>query len=446
MHLGLVDASGTLREKRLSAAAAERALRSGWSFIDAIDWWGPDDTVWRSGGSRSNRAIVDVESARPYPFGDDAAFFLADFAPPLRDLSPRARAQDLVKRATASGVEALLAWEFECLVLEPGTGSADPGDGGQPLLVRADHGVRGRAPVGAGRHARPRAACPSTTSAPSSVPAASRSPPPPRAPCARPTRPLLAKLYTKAYFARKGRRATFMAQLGPQFPGLGGHPSLSLRSTVDGAPVLCDEPGVLSKVGAAAVAGVIALLPELLALAAPYPNSYRRFGPGNWAPTTATWGVDNYSCALRVVADDPDVGAARAAYSRCRCQPAPLCGAVPRRRPVGHRRAARSSAAGAGAPGRPRPGRCHATAPGPRRGGRALRGQRGGTGSLRLRLRRALRRGPPGRGGGLPSLRLRRGARPLPGPGLSGDGTEHERSGALVDPDAVRVRAERRAG
>ena len=147
---------------------------------------------------------------------------------------------------------------------------------------------------------------------------------------------LLAKLYTKAYFSRHGRRATFMAQLGPQFPGLGGHPSLSLRSTVDGQPVLCEEPGVLSKVGAAAVAGVITLLPELLALAAPYPNSYRRFGPGNWAPATATWGLDNYSCALRVVADDPASRPPRAAHSRRRRQPAPLCGAVPRVRPLGH--------------------------------------------------------------------------------------------------------------
>ncbi len=81
--------------------------------------------MWRSGGSRSSRAIVDLESARPYPFGDDAAFFLADFAPPLRDLSPRARAQDLVERAAASGLEARVAWEFECLVLEPGHGCTD---------------------------------------------------------------------------------------------------------------------------------------------------------------------------------------------------------------------------------------------------------------------------------------------------------------------------------
>ena len=59
----------------------------------------------------------------------------------------------------------------------------------------------------------------------------------------------LAKLYTKASFAGSGRKATFMAQLGSGFPGLGGHPSLSLHSTVDGTPLLCDEAGVLSKRG-----------------------------------------------------------------------------------------------------------------------------------------------------------------------------------------------------
>ena len=115
----------------------------------------------------------------------------------------------------------------------------------------------------------------------------------------------LAKLYTKAHFARNGQRATFMAQLGPGFPGLGGHPSLSLHSVVDGAPLLCDGPGVLSKTGEQAVAGVVTLLPELLAMAAPFPNSYRRFGPGNWAPATATWGVGAYSCALRAVTGHP---------------------------------------------------------------------------------------------------------------------------------------------
>ena len=97
-----------------------------------------------------------------------------------------------------------------------------------------------------------------------------------------------------------------MAQLGAGYPGLGGHPSLSFRSTLDGSPALAAEDGSVSKTALAAIAGVVTLLPELLVMAAPNPNSYRRFGPGNWAPSTATWGIGNYSCALRVVADDPE--------------------------------------------------------------------------------------------------------------------------------------------
>ena len=115
------------REKRLSAAAAERALRSGWSFIDAIDWWGPDDTVWRSGGSHATRRIVDVESGTPVPLRRRRRLLpgrLRTTAP--RALAPFARTQDLVKRAAACGVEAPLAWEFECLVLEPGPGAPTP--------------------------------------------------------------------------------------------------------------------------------------------------------------------------------------------------------------------------------------------------------------------------------------------------------------------------------
>jgi glutamine synthetase len=303
LHLGLVDASGTVREKRLGAAAAARALRSGWSFIDAVDWWGPDDTVWRGGGSRSAPATIDLGSGRPYPVDHDAAFFLADFDPPLRDVSPRARIQDLVERAAASGVEARVGWEFECLVLEPGSGDPRPAmpdnrcwsaltmaTEEETLAGLVDTLGAGAVPVdhvcaelGPGCLEIATVAEDALRSADSAA---------------------LAKLYTKAYFTRRGQQATFMAQVGPQFPGLGGHPSLSLHACADGAPILSEEPGVLTKMGASAVAGVVALLPELVALAAPYPNSYRRFGPGNWAPATASWGFDNYSCAVRVVTDD----------------------------------------------------------------------------------------------------------------------------------------------
>src|SRR5207249_6778608 len=49
------------------------------------------------------------------------------------------------------------------------------------------------------------------------------------------------------------------------------------------------------------LAGQLALLPEFAALACPTVNSYKRLVPGVWAPTNATWGIDNRTTALRAV-------------------------------------------------------------------------------------------------------------------------------------------------
>ena len=49
------------------------------------------------------------------------------------------------------------------------------------------------------------------------------------------------------------------------------------------------------------IGGQQALMPELLAMIACTVNSYTRLIPGFWAPTDATWGYENRTCALRVI-------------------------------------------------------------------------------------------------------------------------------------------------
>jgi glutamine synthetase len=53
------------------------------------------------------------------------------------------------------------------------------------------------------------------------------------------------------------------------------------------------------------VGGQQTLLPELCAMFAPTVNAYTRLVPGYWAPTMATWGVENRTCALRVIPGSP---------------------------------------------------------------------------------------------------------------------------------------------
>jgi glutamine synthetase len=42
-------------------------------------------------------------------------------------------------------------------------------------------------------------------------------------------------------------------------------------------------------------------MPEFFALYAPNVNSYKRYVSGSWAPTSATWGVENRTAALRAI-------------------------------------------------------------------------------------------------------------------------------------------------
>ena len=49
------------------------------------------------------------------------------------------------------------------------------------------------------------------------------------------------------------------------------------------------------------LAGQIACVEELAIFFAPTINSYKRFAPGSWAPTTLAWGHDNRTCGFRIV-------------------------------------------------------------------------------------------------------------------------------------------------
>ena len=108
------------------------------------------------------------------------------------------------------------------------------------------------------------------------------------------------KTGTKEIAAQDGMSITFMAKPNTR-EGNSCHIHLSLRGT-DGTPVLAGG-GLhgLSKLGEHFLAGQLAALRELTLFYAPNINSYKRYVPGSFAPTAVRWGVDNRTCALRLV-------------------------------------------------------------------------------------------------------------------------------------------------
>jgi glutamine synthetase len=104
---------------------------------------------------------------------------------------------------------------------------------------------------------------------------------------------------------RHGKSLTFMAKFDER-EGNSCHIHVSLRAA-DGTPVFADDKDAngmsagMSPMFRSFLAGQLATLRELSLCYAPNINSYKRFAEGSFAPTAIAWGMDNRTCALRVV-------------------------------------------------------------------------------------------------------------------------------------------------
>jgi glutamine synthetase len=102
----------------------------------------------------------------------------------------------------------------------------------------------------------------------------------------------------KEIAAQEGMSLTFMSKFNER-EGNSCHIHLSLRG-IDGAPVFADGAG-FSPLFERFLAGQLAYLREFTLFFAPNINSYKRFADGSFAPTAVAWGLDNRTCALRVI-------------------------------------------------------------------------------------------------------------------------------------------------
>ncbi|HEY1839309.1 MAG TPA: glutamine synthetase family protein [Mycobacterium sp.] len=98
-----------------------------------------------------------------------------------------------------------------------------------------------------------------------------------------------------------GKSLTFMSKYDER-EGNSCHIHMSVRS-LDGTAVFADDdqPLGMSQTFRSFIAGQLATLREMTLFCAPNINSYKRFADRSFAPTVVAWGVDNRTCALRVV-------------------------------------------------------------------------------------------------------------------------------------------------
>ncbi|MEY2433770.1 MAG: glutamine synthetase, partial [Acidimicrobiaceae bacterium] len=114
------------------------------------------------------------------------------------------------------------------------------------------------------------------------------------------------KAGAKEIAAQEGMALTFMAKFNER-EGNSCHIHFSLWDG-EGAPVMTGERiHGFSPVMEQFLAGQLACQRELTLLFAPNINSYKRYQAASFAPTAVAWGLDNRTCALRVVGHGPSL-------------------------------------------------------------------------------------------------------------------------------------------
>ncbi|MGA8209164.1 MAG: glutamine synthetase family protein [Nocardioidaceae bacterium] len=110
------------------------------------------------------------------------------------------------------------------------------------------------------------------------------------------------KTAAKEIASAHGRSLTFMAKYDAR-EGNSCHIHLSLRGE-DGSTVFWQD-GERTALYDRFVAGVLATMRDFTLFYAPNINSYKRFADGSFAPTAVAWGLDNRTCAVRLVGHGP---------------------------------------------------------------------------------------------------------------------------------------------
>lgn len=316
VRVGVFDADGIMRGKYMSRDKFFSSLDKGFNFCDVVLGWDSNDqlydnvkyTGWHTGYPDAEVRILP-ETARNIPFEGDMVLFLAEFVGKGEEICPRGLLRRVLDRATGMGYSASGACEFEFFLFDETPHSVrakgykdltniTPGFFGYSMLRSSVHAdfyeelletaKEMDFPI-EGLHTE---TGPGVLEAAIAVDEA----------LAAADKAALFKTYTKILAQHRGWMATFMAKWSPDWPGQSGHIHLSLQGK-GGKPVFHDKtkPHAMSDAMRHFIGGQQALMPELLAMVASTVNSYSRLIPGFWAPTEASWGIENRTCALRAI-------------------------------------------------------------------------------------------------------------------------------------------------
>lgn len=315
IKLGVFDLDGVLRGKYVSKAKFLSALDKGFGFCDVVLGWDSNDqlfdnvkfTGWHTGYPDAPVRVLP-ETARYLPL-EEGLFFLGEFTGEAESVCPRAALRRAVEKARSMGFEPFSALEYEFFVFQETPNSVreknyqnltpwTPGNFGYSVLRNSVYAefyqdlLRLSSEMNFELEGLHTETGPGVLEAAITVDRSVESA----------DKAALFKTFSKVLAQRFELMATFMAKWSPDYPGQSGHIHISLQDE-KGKNVFYNAKAKdgISKLQRHFVAGCQKLMPQVLGMVASTVNSYTRLIPGFWAPTNPTWGVENRTCALRVV-------------------------------------------------------------------------------------------------------------------------------------------------
>lgn len=316
VKVGVFDVDGVMRGKYLAREKFFSALDKGFGFCDVVLGWDVRDrlydnarfTGWHTGYPDAPIRLLP-DSCRELPLEENMLFFLGEFAGDAEAVCPRANLRRVLETARRMGFELYAGFEYEFFVFEETPHGVrekryrnlrplGPGEFGYSVIRNTvesevyrsllDLGEAMDFPLEGLHEETGPGVLEAAIGYDSALAAADKA--------------ALFKTFSKIALQKLGTMATFMAKWSPEYPGQSGHIHLSLKN-LEGRPLFYDrsQPHHMSEIMRHFVAGQQRLMPELLAMIAPTINSYRRLIPGFWAPTEASVGVDNRTCAIRII-------------------------------------------------------------------------------------------------------------------------------------------------
>ena len=321
VKLGLTDIDGVIRGKYVGLRKFASLLTKQGGFCDCVFGWDMDDqlydagdyTGWHSGFPDTGfRLQVDTER---WLAEEECPYFIAEFVE--RDdsdhpLCPRTRLRSVLERMGAQGLTVRAGFEYEFFVFNETPHSIrdkgyrnltpiTPGNFGYSVLRTSALGAEFSQFMNYCEDIQCELEGLHCETGPGVWEAALVS----QEGLEAADRASLFKTLAKGYFQRRDMLATFMAKWSMDYPGQSGHLHLSI-SDEEGKNIFFDasDAASMSQKMRQSVAGLQRYLPEFLAMLAPTVNSYTRLVKGAWAPTAATWGVENRTAAIRVIPGD----------------------------------------------------------------------------------------------------------------------------------------------